>query len=142
MVERVYHQRQGVDPVGYDLPEQWLVDSDDEPFKRMVTLGEQYKTLAELGCWLSSCSLLVIVNEEGRAPTVNPTEAERREMARHNVQVAIAKPEMRVDGQPPHVIASTVKPGRHVSLSPEDLMAVQLRCQCGSAKVTIRVFPE
>lgn len=125
MVERVYHQQQGVDAVGYDLPEQWLVDSDEEPFKRTVTLAEEWRTLAELGCWLKDCSLLVIVNEEGKAPTVNPTEAERRGLARRCVEV---------EGQ-------LVRPGRHVSLSPEDLAAVRLRCRCGSARVTIRVFP-
>lgn len=128
VVQTVYFAVPNEHPMSVDSRYNCEVDSQEQPWMRRLTIGEEWAPLE--GCWLKQCSELVLINEEGKSFLVQPTEAERADIRLREILV-------RMGG----TLVSTVRPGRSVRLAPPDIADVLVRCLHKGAKATIVVFP-
>lgn len=131
VVENVYHQSPGSDPVGVDTSSSRFCNSDEQPFLRRTRIGDEWMPL-ETG-WVSEPFLIAIRNDAA-AFRVNPSSAEREEAGRRVIEVAVVTENGL--GAP----FTLIHPGDSVRLYPLDGAKYYLRSQLGYAQVTINAF--
>ena len=131
VVESVYHQSPDGQPTSAEGAYARQLDTDEQPYARKCKATEEWRPL-DCG-WLDRASMLHVVNEEGRF-LVQPTDAEREEVNRKLIELAVS-----VQGSltpfaeiPPHETAR---------FRPVDPKALRVRCRSGAAKFTLTLFP-
>lgn len=125
VVENVYHQLIDSQPHGGSRNFQVPLYTEEQSFERRILIDEQPKTLAQIGCWLTEVSYVVLYNEHGQRPLVNPSEADRLNVAQAVIEI----------GQ------IIVRPGRSCRFEPVDLGDLTIKCQHGKAMVIVTVYP-
>lgn len=138
VVDSVYYQAPGGQPVSINPMHSRTVESEEDPFIRRMVVGEGWVPL-ECG-HIRDASLLVLVNE-GTPRTVRPTEAEAREDADRVIEFGIAtvlpseyRPECRQ-------VVALIFPKESARFTPSSLPHIRLRCRRGRVKVTVNIFP-
>ena len=132
VVESVYHQMPDGQPTTAQAPPHVCeLETDEQPYARKYKATEEWRPL-DCG-WLDRASMLHVVNEEGRF-LVQPTDAEREEVNRKVIELAVS-----VQGSltpfaeiPPHETAR---------FRPVDPKALRVRCRHGATKFTLTLFP-
>lgn len=127
IVETVYHQLIDSQPHGEPRNFSIPLATSEQPFERRLVIGEEWKTLAEYGCWVKECSMLTIHNDTGAILQRNPTNEEAA-----TIEQAVVELNNGV----------LVRPGRSCRLEPSDLQALAIRCQSGKATVKVVVYPK
>jgi len=125
VVEGVYHMGVDVPTSGVDNRFSRQVESDEQPYSRRYTIGDNWTNL-DFG-WIERPGMLVISNEEGKFLQRNPTDEEKKDIAGRIVEIA---------GTPPWLIL----PGESFRGVPA-ATPVQVICRKGSAKIVVTVMP-
>lgn len=138
VVERVYHQRFGEQPVQMESRFGRELSDGEQPY---IRTGVNCKATEKWGLidsgWIRTAGMIIIVNEEGKFRQIKPTEEEREESNKKILEVAYL-----CSG----VLASNnhrwfVLPGESMRACPSDIKSLGIRCQSGEAKFTICVYP-
>ncbi len=150
IVETIYHQAPGESPTSLPpLRSSWWLQSDEQPYLRELTVGEEWTKL-DTGWIGEQVGLLVIRNKEGLFTQVKPTEQERREAEAKIIEIGYQQPdpgEQRNMFSPPkHSIVipiAEIDPGRDIRLTPciSLIPGLRIRCRTGKAKLSLGVFP-
>lgn len=132
VVERVYYQVHGEQPTDIEHTSQSYGMTEEQPFSRRTKVGPDWSPLPY--GWVAPHNALVhIVNEEGEF-TDNPTEAERARVESLIVHVAFI--------QDTHAIpAISIPPREGVRFRVLDASLVRLRCEAGTTRIKVNVFP-
>jgi hypothetical protein len=85
VIEQVYHQEHGQQPTLIDHSFVRMLDSDEQPYVRKITVGEQWERL-DTG-WVAKVGMIVFTNDEGKNFHVNPTDAQKADVADRVVEV-------------------------------------------------------
>lgn len=132
VLNTVYHQPAGEQPmavVGNYC--RWL-ESDEQPFSRRLRIGEEWQAI-ETG-WIRHAGLVVLKNDEGVFDQVQPTEQERMDAQAKVLEVSCSS-------GPPEA-QWLVRPGESLPATPASTMRLQIRCRQGQARCTVTAFPE
>lgn len=140
-VSVVYHQPLGEEPHSFLHKTSKPLTTDEQAYTRKLKVTQEWQPI-DTG-WLTSLSLLLITNEEGKH-TTQPTEEEKLAISQRVLEVGINVE----DGYPLSVACPgptpvfLIGPGDSFSASPYDCSSLYLRCQSGVAKVTVNAFPK
>lgn len=80
VVQTVYHQRPDMPPTSRESRWDCLLVDDEQPYYREMTIASGSEKTLETG-WIDVPGTVLIENLEGQFHSVNPTEAERAEVA-------------------------------------------------------------
>jgi len=133
VVEHVYYQATGED--AWEVPNSSysrFLTTDEQPYVRKLTATEEW-TKIDTG-WLTECSTLVIVNEEGGFRSRLPTEEQKEETAKKILEVGFHQHNYDVGWL-------VVLPQESLRMCPSHLGKLFIRCQFGTAKFTIYIIP-
>lgn len=129
VVDSVYFQPPHEEATVTDCRFSCELESDEQPYQRQMKVGETWQPL-DRG-WLDSAAMLVVRNDEGRFTQEQPTREDRAKAAAKVVVLAF--------GDRPAVL---VRPGRSARFEPNLLEEITLRCESGTARVTVTLIPE
>lgn len=130
VVETVYHQVFGEQPVSIDSRFDRELSSDEQMYQRHKVATENWQPL-DLG-WVSNAGTIVIQNTEGKLSQTVPTPEQKAEIAKKIIAVSYnseSKEEF------------YVMPGESTRLHPSHPDKLLIRCLSGSAKYTINAIP-
>lgn len=133
VVENVYHQSPGRDPVGVDTSSSRFCDSDEQPFLRHTRIGDDWTPL-ETG-WVAD-PYLVCIRNDAIVYRVNPTAQELTEADNRVIEVAV----MWKDGPPDYFPFTLIRPGDSIRVYPTEDARYFLRSRFGFTQVTINAF--
>jgi hypothetical protein len=129
VVQTVYHQPAGEEPTAVTLQYVRPLETSEQPYVRKIKVGESWQPL-DLG-WIEQPGMILLVNDEGKFTQTIPTPEERAEAEAKVVEVGL--------GSPPWLIPPQ---GSFLGMSSGiGRRLVNLRCQKGTARVTIHVYP-
>ena len=129
IVDSVYYEAQGAEPLQIKSGYSRMVVSDEQPYMRTLKVSQEYQIL-DSG-WIKECGLLVIKNEEGSNPQKIPTVAEKEAIKGRIVELCDDHSKL----------CWLVHPGESLRACPISLVGLKLRCLSETAKVTLAVFP-
>lgn len=141
----VYHQAYNELPTLFESSySQLLASTGGQPYKREVTVGEEWTEL-DTG-WLDPPGGMVVVrNNEGKWLVTNPTPEERTEAAKRVVELVFLRSDELASSYQGTALDDadlSIPPGDFQRLIPaSDRVRVWLRCRHGTAKVTVYVTP-
>jgi hypothetical protein len=145
VVESVYHQRTGEQPIQV-RPSRFERDlaTAEQPFVREFRAEADWKPL-ETG-WLDRAGTLVFHNLEGSGLTAIPTQEEREEILSRVVELGVAEREdtgRRTQWSSPVEVVpfASVRPGESCRLEPVNLFRLRVRCRPG-ARCVLTLLPE
>lgn len=133
VVEQVYFQQDGQQPVTAESRFGRQLASDEQPYVRRYRVGPEWRPL-DCG-WVADAAQLVLLNDEGRTGPRNVTDERRAELDRMVVEVSFAS-----DAGTPECHA-LVRPRESARVEPRQLKNVMVRCVAGKCWVVVRVFP-
>lgn len=132
VVEHVYHQQIGGDPVAIETSFSRLLESEEERYQRTLKTGEAW---TKLDCGhVPEASVLTLKNLEGVFRSVNPTPEEEAEAAKRVIEVGLWIGELI---EP----LDEVRPQEAIRRCPLDLSRLYVRCRCGTAKFRLMLIP-
>lgn len=137
VVESIYYQQSGQQPVQHDCQHYENVYSDEQPYLRNLKIGSDWQPIDH--GWLTSWGLLLVSNEEGKGLLTVPTLEEQEEINSRVLQLGIALDS--TNDIKKVQLLSTIPPGRSMRWYPENLLNLRLRCQHGKARCRISLFP-
>lgn len=106
-----------------------LDNTDQQPYVRRTKVTEEW---AALDCgWLNECSMLLLVNEEGRGLQKIPTPEEKKEIAFKVLEIRFGS----------ELVEWLIPPGESLRGYPVNPNQMFVRCRSGEAKLTIHLFP-
>lgn len=122
-------------------------ESDEQPCTRKARAGPEWRPL-DAG-WLKEAGAVILINEEGKFPHVNPTPEERAEAAAKVVELGCLPPlppgapaeHQSAAGERPVAFAE-IAPGRSAQFAPADLARLRVRCRKGEARYTCAAYPK
>ena len=129
VVETVYHQNPKEQPTCVDSRHTQVIEGDEQVWQRRCKVGEEWTPIDQ--GWIEACSCFHVRNDEGRF-LINPTDAEREEVAARVLEIAFA-------GQVQH--AWLVRPGMTFRGEPSEARSLLIRCRSGEARYTVTFFP-
>lgn len=133
-IEQVYLQGADSEPVLFELRESTSLQSDEQPFDRVLTVGEEWQPLAK-GTWIPEPGLILVTNTTyKKARQTNPTEEERKALAGAVIEI-------RMSGQD-SVPFAAIPPGKGVRILPAATVdQYVVRCKVGSARYRVVLLP-
>lgn len=129
VIGAVYYETADAQPEGAHYAFSRELETDDQVYKRNLTATKEWRPL-DCG-WLDDCSMLVIVNNEGKF-TVNPTDEEQEEASEKVLEVCY-------DYTTSYYWLIPV--GESMQAYPSDASKLFIRCRSGDAKFTVHLFP-
>jgi len=130
VVETVYCQSPGEQPVAVESRFGRALNSQEQPYRRVIKVGESWQPLDH--GWVEEASMLVISNEEGKYLQVVPTEEQRKELETKVVELAF----------PGQSGCWLIPPGDSFRGCPSGLGSLLVRCRKGMSKCVVHVFPK
>lgn len=128
VVESVYHQRAGRDPIAIHHRWDRTLSDSEQSYSRELNITEQWQPL-DCG-WITTAGMLIIANEEGQFLQTIPTDEDRQAAMKRIV-------ELRCGDSPPWLVL----PQECFRGQPSDVSSIQLRCQHDSARCTVHLIP-
>lgn len=135
VVSQIYHQSDTDEPIGIDSRFVLLLKSDEQAFVRRMKASTDWKDI-DFG-WLNDIpvSLISIENTSGKKLQTNPTEDEKRDIARRVIALGIMNTEGDVEA------FALIRPGEHCSFAPTTrTYFIQTLDPC-PADLTLTVIP-
>lgn len=133
VVDKLYYEMPNTEPIVVDSGFARWLETDEQPYIRRFTVGEQWQAV-NTG-WLEETSMLLIENNEERF-TVNPTSEEKTEAAQKVIEIAFPA------GKEWTEASWLILPGESLRGTPANIKNLWLRCRKGKAKCTITLIPE
>lgn len=131
-LEQVYLQGADSEPVLFELRESTSLQSDEQPFDRVLTVGEGWKPLAP-GSWIPEPGTLLVTNTtDKKARQTNPTAEEAKALAEAVIEIRIAW----------GFSFAAIPPGKGIRLLPAaSVDQYFVRCRVGSARYRVVLLP-
>jgi len=128
IVETLYHQLPNTEPMSVQgRYSRWLDNADDGPCQMRVKIGNEWTPIKG---WIKYAGMIHIRNEEGDF-RINPTDEERTDAMKRIIFIG-------VDG----CKAFKIRPGETFRGEPDGVTeGIELKCEHGTARCTITVFP-
>ncbi len=117
------------DPTEYPLHFSQFLESKDEAYSRVLTIGKE-PTALDLGWVQGGVSLVVIENRTALPTTVKPSPDELASLATKVLHLSYGGP------------GFLIRPGRGQYVEPETVEGLVLRCLQGEARVRVTVIPK
>jgi hypothetical protein len=130
VVNKAYHQPGDSDPTCVETGYSYFLETDEQPFTRIHTVGEDWIPL-QTG-WLTDSSLVIISNDGAKRANVVLTEEEEDERSKRFILVAFE------DTSRPTII---IRPGRSAEFEPLTLNGIKIRCTKNSVRYTASILP-
>lgn len=130
VVETVYHQTFGEQPVSVESRFERELQSDEQMYQRRKIATEEWQPL-DLG-WVEEVGCVVAQNTEGQFLQLIPTPEQRAENAKKILEVAYL---------PAAGMVFYVPPGESLRLYPSHPKQLVIRCQAGTVKYTVNIIP-
>ncbi|MFA5056488.1 MAG: hypothetical protein WC485_00105 [Opitutaceae bacterium] len=131
IVEHVYHQRQGGEPVEFVTRCSRKLNSDEQPYIRELLITEKWMAL-DCG-WVNNPGLLLIRNKEGDTPGKIPTPAEASELAQRIIQVAFDANDSDASW--------LIMPGESMRAVPRNASRLSIRSLHGNIRASLCLMP-
>lgn len=130
VVDTVYYQSQEMPAISAESRFSRLLETlEEQPYVRRMKVSEEW---APLDCgWLNECSMLMLVNEEGRGLDKIPTQEEQKLINKRIIEVRFGSED----------VEWLIPPGESLRGYPINPKLMWIRCQTGQAKLTINLFP-
>lgn len=134
VVQQTYHQLPGEQPRYYDSRFSRELETLEQPYERQTTIGPEWKPL-DVG-WLNETGvgMLIIENNEGQFYVRIPTLEEKEVTRAKGIEIGID-----VVGNIDSF--ALVPSGESCRFYPANANHLRIRCQSGTAKITIQAFP-
>lgn len=133
VVDTVYYQQSGQEPTVASSRYNRRIVQDEQPFMRIAKVGTDWISV-DTG-WVEEAGMLMISNEEDLISGRNPTPEELTDLDGRVIEVAFGDP----NDPPEH--RWLILPGESMRAHPSDVKALIMRCQTGSARYKLSVFP-
>ncbi len=130
VVETVCHRVVGEEATSLETGYSRDLESDEQVYERRAVATEKWQPL-DCGWLEGNVGLLIIRNEGGKSPQVNPTEAEKEELAKRVIEIAYP-----VSGR------WLIPPGASMRGYPIDASNLAIRCQHSTAKYRLFLIPK
>lgn len=128
VIEELVHQGGGHQPKSVPHSFGRFCESDEQPYQRIVTIGEQWQEV-DFG-WVESCGMLSIVNITPQSSVVlSPEERTERDSKMVEVSVETGVPAF-----------ARIRVGESLRMEPIH-KSITLRCLSGKTKVNIMAVP-
>lgn len=130
IVSTIYHQQHNRNPLSFEGKVSRPLKTKEQVYTRQLTIGEHWTAL-DTG-WLKTASHILIVNNEGKFLTANPTNEEALSIPQRIIEL----------GYTAHNSDTwLIRPGEFFAGSPSHL-DLRIRCKKGQAEITLNIFPE
>ena len=155
IVEYVTHQSPGDRPATVITRNACNLINEGQHYNRLISVGEQWIPLSS--GWINNPSLILLKNE-GKTFTVNPTIKEREEEANRFIEIGIQvystnnnkstlnpltpTPPIPSPPQPTYQALLYLPPRESIRLRPLGRDLFFIRCTLGEAKVTVNAYPQ
>lgn len=136
VIESLYFQSPGDDPLSVDHRFGGQVETDEQPYMRKKKVGENWEPL-DCG-WLQGTKMLLIENESPNYQKV-PTDEERRRDKEKVVEVGLDMIEIK--GSHCYKTFASIPPGQTARFLPADLASLGVRCQAGQTTYKVTLIP-
>ena len=130
IIEQLYHQVPEEEAQSYRVTYTRLINSDEQPFSRYITLKENEKIPLDCGWVESPPSLVIIENLAGKNLLQIPTEEEKEEITQQVIHVLFGESEKGI----------IIRPGEFLKMEPEDTDSIYLLSP-KKTKINLTVFP-
>lgn len=136
VVETISHQRIGAGAkLGHPTESKYwrLLDHSDQPYQRQIKVSEEW-TYLDLG-WAKDwpgIGLIHVSNDEGRFYTVQPSAEEIAEADNKVLVLSLVRDD---------TDAWLILPGESMRGLPSSAKQLSIRCQSGTARATVTVYP-
>lgn len=128
VVETIYHQEFGENPVMVASRYSRELESYDQPYERKLVATPTWEPL-ETG-WIKECGLMIIKNREECSRMVIPTEEEKEELAKKMLEVSYGDR----DGW-------LIPPGETMKAYPRSLEGLGICSLHGNTKYKLYLYP-
>lgn len=137
VVESIYHQLPGEQPVGTERRFARTLATDDQPAERRVTVTGTW-ALIPFG-WLApgAVSFLTVYNREGQDLAVVPSAAAAAETRKRVIHIAFAGD----DTAAALIPALEIPPGEAARIPLHPAARPYARCPAGAARADVAVYP-
>ncbi len=132
VVEMVYHQNEGMDPVSFPSQYSKRIEGDDESYHRRMKVGTEWRSLNE-GSWVRSASLVLIRNVTGDNRSTIPTPQE---------VVDVQKCILEIKGSDDAKALIYIPPGESCRFRPSDLSDLVIRSMYANTICVMTIIPE
>ena len=146
VVEKVYHQQHGEQPIQIERSFERMLQTQDAPYNGHPrrTISEEWTPL-DFG-WLEDggVSVAYVINDEGKNLKTMPTAEEKAAIAAKVLEIANVVDLLDIDGttkSTPVGMIITIPPGETRLLSLDNFDPIRVRCRSGVARVSIWLFP-
>ncbi len=130
VIEQIYHQQAESEPTNIEEKYGIILESEEEPYKKKLTIGEEW-TLIDTGGF-ADASLVILRNMEGRYSIVHPTQAQIELVKERVLDVGFGVPTAHI-----HIVPTT-----SARFNPCVLGKIHLRCRKGTCKVQLVIVPK
>jgi len=131
VVEQVYHQIVGQEPVPFESRYSYELQSDEQAYHRSCKAAEQFEAI-DLGWLTNQEGMLVIRNEEGRNLTKKLSPEEQAELAQKQLLLGL-----------PAVPDScwVIAPGETIKGTPVSVQKLSIRATKGVVRFSLLILP-
>ncbi len=133
VVLRFTHQREGEDSNGFDAVHSRILETEEQPYSRKLTIGEEWKEV-DFGWLTGKTGFVVIQNTEGLRLRVNQSDDEKADTAKRIIR--LVAPDVEDNCFNPWLIHPYG--GIHAGTPTGRL---RIRCQHDTARYTLTVIP-
>jgi len=131
VVETAYYQPINESPLAVESRYSRELETDEQLYQRFKVATEKWEALDK--GWIGSHpGLLLIQNTEGQNLQLKPTKEEKKELSQHVLELSL-------ENNP--TMAWLIPPGESMRAYPSDISSLLIRCQKGTAKYTLTLFP-
>ena len=136
VVETVYHRPFGQEPKSAEFRFSRELETNEQVYERRLKVGEEWQPL-DCGWLGDNVGMLSIHNHEGESLQVNPTDEEQESISKRIVELAYDY----VDMSEYDYGSWLVPPGESFRGYPRSPKELRIRCQSGTAWITLYLYP-
>ncbi len=130
VVETVYHRQYGEEATAVESRFTRELQTQEQSYTRRLKVEEEWRSL-DTG-WIIQVGMLVIQNTEGKFLQQIPSEADKAEALKKTIEI-------KHDGSEGCWL---ILPGESIRVCPSDASSLRIRCQLGTARFTVHIFPK
>lgn len=137
VLHTIYHQQSDEGPTVCNGQYVRNLETDEQPSgPRSFKVGFEWIPIPK--GWIEECSIVCLENLEGRNLQVRPTVEEQAEIDSRIIEIAFLSTTSPQHPPDPSLLLS---PREMLPLTPVSVSMVRVRCQNGTAKCSVTMFP-
>lgn len=127
-----HHEHHGEQPHSVQVGYSAFLEGMEQPVSRRLQVGPEWSAINTE--WLQSPGAILLQNKTGKVTIVQPSPEELAVQALQVLEVCLEEGEA--------AAKLLVRPGGFLFIEPERASGVRMRCQSGTAPVTVNVYPK